>query len=61
VETDCPKFALVVPTLNEAGNIEPLLKKLVASFSQSSLAWEILVVDDESTDGPPAGGGYSLL
>jgi dolichol-phosphate mannosyltransferase len=53
VETDCPKFALVVPTLNEAGNIEPLLKKLVASFSQSSLAWEILAVDDESTDGTP--------
>jgi hypothetical protein len=26
MEEDCCRFALVVPTLNEAGNIEPLLK-----------------------------------
>jgi dolichol-phosphate mannosyltransferase len=48
---DSCKFALVVPTLNEAGNIEPLLDQLVASLSQSSLTWEILVVDDQSSDG----------
>jgi hypothetical protein len=51
VEPDCPKFALVVPTLNEAGNIEPLLNELVTALRLSSLAWEILVVDDESSDG----------
>jgi dolichol-phosphate mannosyltransferase len=51
VETDCPKFALVVPTLNEAAKIEPLLERLVAAMSPSSVAWEILVVDDKSSDG----------
>jgi dolichol-phosphate mannosyltransferase len=42
-----------VPTLNEAGNIEPLLNELVTALRFSSLAWEILVVDDESSDGTP--------
>ena len=50
MEPDRHKFALVLPTLNEAANIEPLLDKIVASLSQSSAAWEILVVDDESSD-----------
>jgi len=53
VEPDCHKFALVVPTLNEVGNIELLLTQLVAALSQSSLIWEILVVDDQSADGTP--------
>ena len=53
MEPDCHKFALVVPTLNEAASIEPLLDKVVASLAHSSVAWEILVVDDESTDGTP--------
>jgi dolichol-phosphate mannosyltransferase len=54
VEPDCHKFALVVPTLNEAGNIELLLTQLVPALSQSSLMiWEILVVDDRSADGTP--------
>jgi dolichol-phosphate mannosyltransferase len=50
VEPDCHKFALVVPTLNEAANIEPLLHKVVDVLSPSSFGWEILVVDDESSD-----------
>jgi dolichol-phosphate mannosyltransferase len=53
VEPDCQKFALVVPTLNEAANIEPLLEKVVVALSGSSVGWEILVVDDDSTDGTP--------
>jgi dolichol-phosphate mannosyltransferase len=53
VEPDCHKFALDVPTLNEAANIEPLLDKVVAALSHSSVAWEILVVDDQSSDGTP--------
>jgi glycosyltransferase involved in cell wall biosynthesis len=54
VEPDCHKFALVVPTLNEAGKIELLLTQLVPALSQSSLMiWEILVVDDRSADGTP--------
>ena len=53
MEPDCQKFALVVPTLNEAANIEPLLEKVVVALSGSSVGWEILVVDDDSSDGTP--------
>jgi dolichol-phosphate mannosyltransferase len=45
------KFALVVPTLNEAANIVNVLDRAHAALSKISLPWEILVVDDESKDG----------
>ena len=45
------KFALVVPTLNETENIVTVLDRAREALSQLPLAWEILVVDDDSTDG----------
>jgi dolichol-phosphate mannosyltransferase len=45
------KFALVVPTLNEAGNIRTVLDRAIEAMSKVSIPWEILVVDDDSTDG----------
>jgi dolichol-phosphate mannosyltransferase len=45
------QFALVIPTLNEAGNIEPLLKRIHASLEPLSIPYEIIIVDDESQDG----------
>jgi len=47
------KFTLVLPTLNEAGNVTAALERAVAALSKQNLAWNILVVDDESTDGTP--------
>jgi dolichol-phosphate mannosyltransferase len=46
------QFSLVIPTLNEAQNIDPLLKQL---FSIDSLGnkFEVIIVDDGSTDGTP--------
>ncbi len=44
-------FALVVPTLNEAGNIDNLLSALTNALSQTNYEYEIVVVDDGSTDG----------
>lgn len=46
------RFSLVVPTLNEARNIDPLLTSL---FSLDSLEsqFEVIIVDDGSTDGTP--------
>jgi dolichol-phosphate mannosyltransferase len=46
-----PQFALVVPTLNEAGNIRLLLERAVAALSQTPVSWSIIVVDDDSKDG----------
>jgi dolichol-phosphate mannosyltransferase len=45
------RFALVVPTLNEAGNIDRVLGEVTAALSGTQYEYEIVVVDDGSTDG----------
>jgi len=45
------KFSLVVPTYNEAGGIERLIRALDDVFRRSSLDGEIIIVDDNSPDG----------
>ena len=45
------KFALVVPTLNEAGNIESLLRMVQNVLEPLDIPYEIIVVDDGSDDG----------
>src|SRR5437867_3302201 len=45
------KLALVVPTFNEAGNIRIVLDRAIEAMSKVSIPWEVLVVDDDSTDG----------
>jgi dolichol-phosphate mannosyltransferase len=45
------KFALVVPTINEAGNIPVLLERIQAALEPMPIDYEIIVVDDDSTDG----------
>ena len=44
-------FAIVVPTLDEAGNIDKILAGLSDSLSETGYEYEIVVVDDGSTDG----------
>lgn len=46
-----PKLGLVVPTLNEAGNIPVLLDRIRESLSAMPMSYEILIVDDDSHDG----------
>jgi dolichol-phosphate mannosyltransferase len=45
------KFGLVIPTLNEAGNIPVLLGRIHDSLSRVGIDYEIIVVDDDSHDG----------
>jgi len=47
-------FSIVIPTYNEAGGIETLLRALDAIFQAHSLDGEIVVVDDNSPDGTGA-------
>jgi len=47
------RFALIIPTLNEVGNITALLDRTVAALAGLNACWEILVVDDDSRDGTP--------
>ena len=48
------KFSIVIPTYNEAGGIERLLRSLGDVFTANGLDGEIVVVDDNSPDGTGA-------
>ena len=45
------KLALIIPTLNEAGNIRDVLDHTRSVLDPLGIRYEILVVDDDSTDG----------
>ncbi|MGH9485323.1 MAG: glycosyltransferase [Terriglobales bacterium] len=44
-------ISLVVPTCNERANLEPMLRRSAAALSIAAAAFEIIIVDDASTDG----------
>jgi dolichol-phosphate mannosyltransferase len=44
-----PELAVVIPTLNERDNIEPLIERLQTALS--GIHWEVIFVDDDSRDG----------
>jgi len=43
-------FSIVLPAFNEADNIGNLVKDLVKNFQKNNISFEIVVVDDGSTD-----------
>lgn len=43
------ELAVIVPTLNERDNVEPLLAKLTLALA--GIPWEVIFVDDDSRDG----------
>lgn len=45
------KLALVIPTLYEAGNIRSLLERTRSTLDTLGIAYELIVVDDDSRDG----------
>ncbi len=45
------KLALVIPTLQEAGNLPQLLRRVLAALDCVELQAEVIVVDDDSRDG----------
>ncbi len=45
------KLALVIPTLCEAQNISRLLRRVRAALDSAAISFEIIVVDDNSSDG----------
>lgn len=50
-EGDRLKLALVIPTLCEAQNISRLLEQVRAALASTGVDFEIIVVDDDSSDG----------
>jgi len=45
------KFALVIPTLNEVGNIRTLIERVQTALSRTNINYELIIVDDNSKDG----------
>jgi len=46
-----PEISIVIPVMNEAENVEPLHGELVAALGPVGRPYEIVFVDDGSTDG----------
>jgi dolichol-phosphate mannosyltransferase len=46
-----PALSVVIPAFNEAGNVTPLVDEVAAALATLEGGFEILVVDDASTDG----------
>ncbi|MBI3876080.1 MAG: glycosyltransferase family 2 protein [Verrucomicrobia bacterium] len=44
------EISIVVPVLNEADNVLPLAREVAAVMSKTSRQWELVLVDDGSTD-----------
>jgi dolichol-phosphate mannosyltransferase len=44
-------LTIVVPTLNEAGNVEPLTRRIDTSMRRANIPYSILFIDDHSNDG----------
>jgi glycosyltransferase involved in cell wall biosynthesis len=49
------ELSIVVPIFNEIDNIEPLVEQLTASLEGTGRSYEILCIDDGSTDGSDRG------
>ena len=45
-----PRWSVVIPALNEARRLPPYLARVVSYFDARSEPYEIIVVDDGSTD-----------
>ena len=45
-----PKISIVIPVRNEEKNIERLVKKIDTNLINAHLSYEIIIVDDNSSD-----------
>jgi len=50
---DDPYLSLVIPAYNEQENIEPLLSRVAGALAQLDKPFEVIIVDDGSTDTTP--------
>jgi dolichol-phosphate mannosyltransferase len=46
-----PLVSIVIPMLNEREGLRPLFERVAAAIQETAADWEIVIVDDGSTDG----------
>ncbi len=46
-----PEISIIVPMFNEADNVAPLVAQVLAALQNERRAFELVLVDDASTDG----------
>src|SRR5512136_1911776 len=46
-----PQFSIVAPVYNESGNVAELYRRVKATMDEVGESWELILVDDGSTDG----------
>ena len=51
LQKDQPDLSIIIPVYNEIENIEALFQELIEVLGSIGRSYEILVVDDGSTDG----------
>ncbi len=51
MQPSAPQVSIVLPTYNEAGNIELLIERTLAALGNTPGGVEVVVVDDDSPDG----------
>ena len=44
-------YSIILPTYNEAGHIKKLIHEIYDIFSKNDILFEIIIVDDNSSDG----------
>ena len=44
-------YSVILPTLNEVGHIKSLVLDISRNFNKLNLIYEIIIVDDSSTEG----------
>jgi glycosyltransferase involved in cell wall biosynthesis len=47
-------LSIIVPVYNEAENVSPLVKRLDSAMKKAGISYEVVFVDDHSTDGTVA-------
>ena len=45
-----PELSVIIPVYNEAGNVELLYDKLIVSLAEIGKTWEVIFIDDGSSD-----------
>lgn len=51
MSSESPRLSVVIPIFNEHGTLDELFKRLTATLSEQPGGYEIIAVDDGSTDG----------